>query len=245
MDRLSLRHLRFDGVEEADELLMPVARHAAADHLAFEHVERGEQGGGAVALVVVGHGAGPALLHRQARLGAIEGLDLALLVDREDDGVSRRIDVEADDVLELGGEVRIVGQLELAHPMGLETMRSPDALHRADADPDRLGHRRRGPVGRLAGGGPAVRSITRAITAWSSGGLRDGRVLSRSSPSTPACMKRSCQRQTTDLLLPSARMISAVPKPSAVSRTIRPARHASEGCSDWLRSLPVAGDRKP
>jgi hypothetical protein len=53
------------------------------------------------------------------------------------------------------------------------------------------------------GAEPPVRSITRAITARSSGGLREGRVLSRSRPSTPACMKRSCQRQTTDLLLPS------------------------------------------
>ena len=43
---------------------------------AVEHVERGEQGGRAVALVVVGHGAGPALLERQARLGAVERLDL-------------------------------------------------------------------------------------------------------------------------------------------------------------------------
>ena len=70
-------------------------------------------------------------------------------------------------------------------------------------------------------GGPPVRSITRAITARSSGGLRDGRVLSRNRPSTPARLKRSCQRHTTDLLLPVCRMISAVPKPSAVSRTIR------------------------
>jgi hypothetical protein len=45
---------------------------------------------------------------------------------------------------------RIVRQLELAHLMGLETVRAPDALDRTDADPDRLGHRRRSPVDRLA-----------------------------------------------------------------------------------------------
>jgi len=61
------------------------------------------------------------------------------------------------------------------------------------------------------GGGPAVRSITRAITSGDTGGLREGRVLSRSSPATPACIKRSCQRQTTDLLLPVRRMSPAVP----------------------------------
>ena len=38
---------------------------------------------------------------------------------------------------------------------------------------------------------------------------------------TPACIKRSCQRQTTDLLLPVRCMIAAVPRPSAASKTIR------------------------
>jgi len=71
---------------------MPVALHAAADHGALEHVERGEQGGGAVALVVVGHSPGLARLERQPRLGAIEGLNLGLLVDREHDPQPRPTD---------------------------------------------------------------------------------------------------------------------------------------------------------
>ena len=33
-----------DGRDKADELLMPMAGHAAADDLAFEHADRGEQG---------------------------------------------------------------------------------------------------------------------------------------------------------------------------------------------------------
>jgi len=40
----------------------------------------------------VGHGSGPALFQRPAGLGAVERLDLALLVDGKDDGVRRRID---------------------------------------------------------------------------------------------------------------------------------------------------------
>ena len=39
-----------------------------------------QQGGGAMALVVVGHRPAAAGLQRQAWLGAVEGLDLALLV---------------------------------------------------------------------------------------------------------------------------------------------------------------------
>jgi hypothetical protein len=53
-----------------------------------------------VTFVVVRHRPGTARLHRQTRLGAVERLDLALLIDREDDRMGGRIDVEADDVFE-------------------------------------------------------------------------------------------------------------------------------------------------
>ena len=65
----------------------------------------------------------------QARLGAIECLDLALLINRQHDGVVRRIDIEADDVAQLGDKLRIVGQLELTDPMRLQAMGTPYALH--------------------------------------------------------------------------------------------------------------------
>ena len=77
MDRLSHRHLRLDGVEEVDELLVPMALHVAADDGAIENVEGGEQRRGAMAFVVVGHGSGTTLLHRQTGLGAVKRLDLA------------------------------------------------------------------------------------------------------------------------------------------------------------------------
>ena len=66
-----------DGVEKANELLMPVAAHALADDLAVEDVEGGEQGRGAMALIIVGHRAATAALHWQPRLGAVERLNLA------------------------------------------------------------------------------------------------------------------------------------------------------------------------
>src|SRR3954468_6067304 len=76
VDDLAGRDLCLDGVEEADELLVPVALHAAADDSAVEDVEGGEQRRRAVALVVMRHGASAALLHGQAGLGAVERLDL-------------------------------------------------------------------------------------------------------------------------------------------------------------------------
>ncbi len=45
MDHLARRHLRLDGVEEADELLMAMALHVAADDGAVQHVERRKQRG--------------------------------------------------------------------------------------------------------------------------------------------------------------------------------------------------------
>jgi hypothetical protein len=52
-----------------------------------------------------------------------------------------------------------------------------------------------------------------------SSGLRPGgRVLSRSRPSMPSCMNRSCQRHTTDLLRPVPRLMALVPSPSAVKQ---------------------------
>jgi hypothetical protein len=111
MDRPLLRHSGLDDVEKPDELLMAVALHALADDLTFKHIEGSEQRGRAMALIVMGHGASASLLHRQTRLSAVKRLNLALLIDRHDDGVIGRVDIEADDLAQLGRKLRIVGQL--------------------------------------------------------------------------------------------------------------------------------------
>src|SRR6202163_2558527 len=73
VDRLAGRDLALDGVQKPDELLMPVALHATADDLALQHVEGGEQGGRAVALVMVGHGPGLTLLQGAGPAGCGPG----------------------------------------------------------------------------------------------------------------------------------------------------------------------------
>jgi hypothetical protein len=118
-----------DSIEEADELLMPMALHIAADHGSVEDVHRRKQRRRSMAFVVVGHRSGPAFLHRQARLGSVERLDLTLLIDRKDDGVGRRIDIGPDHIAQL-----------------LEPMGAPDALDGRDADAGRVRHRRARPV---------------------------------------------------------------------------------------------------
>jgi hypothetical protein len=42
--------------------------------------------------------------------------------------VSRRIDIQPDDIPEFAHELGIVRQLELAHPVGLKAMAAPDLV---------------------------------------------------------------------------------------------------------------------
>src|SRR4029077_12290137 len=81
MDQLAGWHLTLDGIQETDEFAVAEALHATTDHPSVEQAEGGEQSGGAMPFVLVGHGLTASGLDRQTRLGAVEGLDLALLVE--------------------------------------------------------------------------------------------------------------------------------------------------------------------
>jgi hypothetical protein len=62
-------------------------------------------------------------------------------------------------------------------------------------------------------GGSSVSATTLSTSAVSSGAIPGGLVLSRSKPSTPSAMKRSCQRHTQVFDFPVAAMIARVPTP--------------------------------
>ena len=115
---LACRDVALQRVEEADELLMAAALHVPARDSAVEDVQHGEQRGRAVALVIMGHGRPPALLERQAGPGAVERLDLRLLVEAEDHG--------------LGGRPRLVAQKALHAFLHEPCLPAPDrGLRRA------------------------------------------------------------------------------------------------------------------
>ena len=99
VDGLVGGHFDFNGVQEPDELLMPVPLHIAADHRTIQDIERCKQGRGPIAFIVMRHGCPATALERQPRLGAIESLDLALLIDRQHDGVGRWRDIEPDNIV--------------------------------------------------------------------------------------------------------------------------------------------------
>src|SRR5205809_5277431 len=60
------------------------------------------------------HGLAAPGLDRQSRLGAVECLDLAFFVDRQHHRMRRRIEIEPDNVGELGGKAGIARSLERA-----------------------------------------------------------------------------------------------------------------------------------
>src|ERR1700726_996707 len=111
--------LAVDCFQKRQELVCPMAGQTFPDDGTGGPIERGEECCGAVALVIMGHRAGTALFQGQTRLRAVECLDLALLIDGKHQRLLRRIDVKADDALDLRDEVGIVGDLEAAPELRL------------------------------------------------------------------------------------------------------------------------------
>src|SRR5713226_7452189 len=105
---------------------MPVSLMAFTDDLSLECLQSGEQGGGAVAFVIVGHRAATPLLNRQPRLGAIQGLNLTLFVHAEYQRLLRWIQVQTDDIGHLFQKLRIARKLESLGAMRLEFVGAPD-----------------------------------------------------------------------------------------------------------------------
>ena len=105
--------------KELTELGGSMAPGDAAEHLAGGDVEGGIEIRGAVPPVVVGAPGDLPGPQREHRMGPVKGLDLRLLVDREHKCVVGWVQVEADDVDDLLGEVRVPTEFEGLEPMGL------------------------------------------------------------------------------------------------------------------------------
>jgi hypothetical protein len=126
--------------QELQELLRPMTRQAFSDDKAASNFERREQRRRAVTLLVVRDGGGATRLKRQARLRAVEGLDLTLFVDAQHQRVLGWVHVKPDDVGDFLLELRIVGYLEGLHEMRLEPGLAPDPLQAGVADANCFRH---------------------------------------------------------------------------------------------------------
>ena len=112
--------------------------------------------------------------HRQDRLGAIQGLDLRLLIDRQDHGVVRRVEVETDHIVHFFDKEWVGGELETLAAVRLQGEELKDAMDRRLGQAVGLGGQPNAPVGgsgRLLFEGAAEQNGNlfvgdRARTAW-------------------------------------------------------------------------------
>jgi hypothetical protein len=135
------------GVDRVEELLRPVTPVALADRVADRNVHRHEQRGRPVAECNRGPTLGLSRCHRQQWLGGAQGLDLALLVDRQDEGVLRRARGQPDDVAERLDEERVGRELKGLAFVTLQTEGVPDPDDRTLRQSDGFGQGAGAPVG--------------------------------------------------------------------------------------------------
>ena len=136
---------------------MPMTLAALREDGAVEQVEGGEQGGGAMANIVVGDPLDVAETQRQQRLGALQRLDLTFLVDTQDQRLVGRVEIQSDDVAQLLDEERIGGQLEAVAAMGLEAERLQEAMNAGLGDPGFGSQPAHAPMGRAIPGSTVQR----------------------------------------------------------------------------------------
>src|ERR1700677_2046213 len=103
-----------DHAQKPHPLLMPVFLLAEAVDLTSGGVEGGEQGGGAVAFVVMRHGLAAPLFKRQSGLRAIQRLNLTFLIYRQHQRMLRWVEIEPDNGLQLICELGSLLTLKLS-----------------------------------------------------------------------------------------------------------------------------------
>ena len=143
---------RFDNqVEKANPFLVPVLFHAGSKDATVSRIHRSEEGGGSVAFVIVSQRFATSFLERKPGLSAIQGLDLALFIAGQHDGVFRRVEIEANDILELLLEMFVVGELEGSYPVRFDPVCSPYPAHARRANSNFAGHGCPAPMGSSLG----------------------------------------------------------------------------------------------
>ncbi|MGF6851352.1 hypothetical protein OKW29_000238 [Paraburkholderia sp. CI3] len=141
-------HVGLDGAQELQEFTAAMTPMQFSNDFARGDVQRREQCGRAVAHIVVRVSLRDARGQRQRRLGAVQRLDLALLVHAQHHGLERRVQIQPDDIAHLVDEKWISGELEGLLPMRLQSEGTPDPRHGCLRHPRLAGHCARAPVSR-------------------------------------------------------------------------------------------------
>jgi len=138
-----------DLLEKTDEFLVPVPRHAIANHFSIQHAKGRKQRRRSMTDIIMRHRAAAAFLHRQPRLRSVERLDLAFFVDTQNQGFFRRIQIQTHDITQLFDKTFVSAEFERFDPMGLQVVLFPDPSNGCFADILRCRHRPRAPMSRL------------------------------------------------------------------------------------------------
>jgi len=83
---------------------------------------------------------------REDRLGSLERLDLRLFVEADNHGLGGRVQVEADDIADLGFGIRVGGELERLDAMRLHSVSLPDPVDGGMGDTDAIRDFARAPM---------------------------------------------------------------------------------------------------
>lgn len=135
-----------DFFDEFEELLLSVSSITFAVNLSSCDVQCREKGSCAISYIVMCSSFGLSWRHRQKRLSSIQSLNLALFIDRENDSVLRRTQVQPDDVPNLLHKVRIRRDFEGFAFVGFQTEGVPDANDSTLGQSGRLGHSASAPM---------------------------------------------------------------------------------------------------
>ncbi len=161
---------------------MTMPRLTSPQHLSGEHIQGGKECGGSVPFIVMSHRPAPSLFQEKPGLGSIQGLNLALLVGTEHQGLVGRIEVKSDHVRQFLDKLWVPAEFEDARPMRRETMGLPDTVDGLWTDPHHRSQRPRRPVGSgwgSTGGGQGHKA------ADCGGRIRGGRPARGASRSRP------------------------------------------------------------
>jgi hypothetical protein len=204
MNGLTARRPLIDGVQKRDELGMGVARLTPLDHVPLEDIQRRKEGGRPVPLIVMRLAHRHPRPQRQDRLGAIQRLNLALLIDAQHQGLRRRVQIEADNVPQFAHEFRIAAELKVSTRWGCRLCACQIRCTVAGLTRWRLANERT--LQCVASGG-VVCSVAFTIASTFAGPmrfLRPGRGASRNRPATPPSTYRCRHNSTVGRLIPSS-----------------------------------------
>ena len=133
--------------QELEPLLMAMTLHARTDHFTLKEFQCGKKSGGAIAFVVMSHGATASLFEGQTWLGSVEGLDLGFLINAQDESMIGRVHVEAHHILNLLYKMLVIAQLEGPRQMGLQPMGFPDPVDQRMVNSKLFSETPRAPMG--------------------------------------------------------------------------------------------------